>query len=260
MDLLKGKVAIVSGIGPGVGKEVAYAFAREGADVVLAARTASALEEVALGIQKRRQKSLCVPTDISKPEDCTRLVEQAMKTFKRVDVLVNNAFLTHPWGPIEKADFEAWKKILDVNLFGSLRLSQLVIPHMRSQGGGSIVMVNTMSMRIIEPNVGGYASSKGALMTATQTLAKEIGPDGIRVNSVVPGYIWSDKMEAYFRHLANEQGRKYEEVRAEVESKTALHHIPDSTEIADAVLFFASDLSRGCTGQALDVNGGHYFH
>ena len=260
MELLKGRVAIVSGIGPGVGKEVAYAFAREGADVVLAARTASALEQVALGIQKRRQKALCVPTDIAKPEDCQRLIELAVKQFGRVDVLVNNAFLTHPWGPIESADFEAWKRILDVNLFGSLRLSQLVIPHMRRRGGGSIVMVNTMSMRIIEPNVGGYASSKAALMTATQTLAKEIGPDGIRVNSVVPGYIWSDKMEAYFQHLANEQGRKYEEVRAEVENKTALHHIPDSTEIADAVLFFASDLSRGCTGQALDVNGGHYFH
>jgi NAD(P)-dependent dehydrogenase (short-subunit alcohol dehydrogenase family) len=192
------------------------------------------LEEVALGIQKRRQKSLCVPTDISKPEDCQRLVEQAMKQFGRVDVLVNNAFLTHPWGSIESADFEAWKKILDVNLFGSLRLSQLVIPHMRRQGGGSIVMVNTMSMRIIEPNVGGYASSKGALMIATQTLAKEVGPDKIRVNSVVPGYIWSDKMEAYFRHLANEQAAAYEEVRARCERDGAASH-PDSTEIADAV-------------------------
>jgi NAD(P)-dependent dehydrogenase (short-subunit alcohol dehydrogenase family) len=260
MELLKGRVAIVSGIGPGVGKEVAYAFAREGADVVLAARTPSALEEVALGIQKRRQKSLCVPTDISKPEDCQRLVEQAMKQFGRVDVLVNNAFLTHPWGSIESADFEAWKKILDVNLFGSLRLSQLVIPHMRRQGGGSIVMVNTMSMRIIEPNVGGYASSKGALMIATQTLAKEVGPDKIRVNSVVPGYIWSDKMEAYFKHLATERRMSYEAVLDEVAKRTALHHIPDSTEIADAILFFASDLSRGCTGQALDVNGGHFFH
>jgi NAD(P)-dependent dehydrogenase (short-subunit alcohol dehydrogenase family) len=260
MELLKGRVAIVSGIGPGVGKEVAYAFAREGADVVLAARTSSALEEVALGIQKRRQKALCVPTDIAKPEDCQRLVDLAVKQFKRVDVLVNNAFLTHPWGPIEQANFADWQKILDVNLFGSLRLSQLVIPHMRRQGGGSIVMVNTMSMRIIEPNVGGYASSKAALMTATQTLAKEVGPDGIRVNSVVPGYIWSDKMEAYFRHLAQEQQRSYEAVHAEVANKTALHHIPESSEIADAVLFFASELSRGCTGQALDVNGGHYFH
>jgi NAD(P)-dependent dehydrogenase (short-subunit alcohol dehydrogenase family) len=176
MDLLKGRVVIVSGIGPGVGKEVAYACAREGADVVLAARTASALEEVALGIQKRRQKALCVPTDIAKPEDCQRLVETAIKQFKRVDVLVNNAFLTHPWGAIESANFDDWKKILDVNLFGSLRLAQLVIPQMRRQGGGSIVMVNTMSMRIIEPNAGGYASSKAALMTATQTLAKEVGP------------------------------------------------------------------------------------
>jgi NAD(P)-dependent dehydrogenase (short-subunit alcohol dehydrogenase family) len=260
MELLKGRVVIVSGIGPGVGKEVAYACAREGADVVLAARTASALEEVALGIQKRRQKALCVPTDIAKPDDCQRLVETAIKQFKRVDVLVNNAFLTHPWGAIESANFDDWKKILDVNLFGSLRLAQLVIPQMRRQGGGSIVMVNTMSMRIIEPNAGGYASSKAALLTATQTLAKEVGPDGIRVNSVVPGYIWSDKMEAYFRNLAKEQRRSYEEVHAEVANKTALHHIPDSSEIADAVLFFASDLSRGCTGQALDVNGGHYFH
>src|SRR4029077_3922329 len=125
----------------------------------------------------------------------------------RVDVLVNNAFLTHPWGSIEKADFEAWKKILDVNLFGPPRLSQLVIPHMRRQGGGSIVMVNTMSMRIIEPNVGGYAASRAALMTATQPLAREVGPDGIRVNSIVPGYIMSDKMEAYFRHLAQQQSR-----------------------------------------------------
>ena len=260
MDLLKGRIVIVSGIGPGVGKEVAYACAREGADVVLAARTASALEEVARGIQKRRQKALCVPTDIAKPADCQRLVELAVKQFGRVDVLVNNAFLTHPWGPIESADFEAWKKILDVNLFGSLRLAQLVIPYMRRQGGGSIVMVNTMSMRIIEPNVGGYASSKGALMTATQTLAKEVGPDGIRVNSVVPGYIWSDKMEAHFKQLAEKQGRPYEEIHREVASKTALNHIPDSSEIADAVVFFASDLSRACTGQALDVNGGHYFH
>jgi NAD(P)-dependent dehydrogenase (short-subunit alcohol dehydrogenase family) len=260
MELLKGKVVIVSGIGPGVGKEVAYACAREGADVVLAARTPSALEEVALGVQKRRQKSICVPTDIAKPDDCRRLVDAAVKQFGRVDVLVNNAFLTHPWGPIETANFEDWKKILDVNLFGSLRLSQLVIPHMKRRGGGSIVMVNTMSMRIIEPNVGGYASSKAALMTATQTLAKEVGPDGIRVNSVVPGYIWSDKMEAHFRNLAKEQGKSYEQVHHEVSAKTALHHIPESAEIADAVVFFASDLSRACTGQALDVNGGHYFH
>jgi NAD(P)-dependent dehydrogenase (short-subunit alcohol dehydrogenase family) len=206
------------------------------------------------------RRALGLATDIAVPADCQRLVDATVAEFGRVDVLVNNAFLTHPWGAIETADFEAWKRILDVNLFGSLRLSQLVLPHMRRQGGGSIVMVNTMSTRIIEPNVGGYASSKGALMIATQTLAREVGPDKIRVNSVVPGYIWSDKMDAYFHHLAKEQGRTYQQVFDDVASRTALRHIPDSAEIADAVLFFASDLARAITGQALDVNGGHYFH
>jgi NAD(P)-dependent dehydrogenase (short-subunit alcohol dehydrogenase family) len=258
--LLQNRIGIVSGIGPGVGRCVALAFAREGADVVLAARTAAALDAVAAEVRALGRRAVCVPTDIAEPADCQRLVDTAVAELGRVDVLVNNAFLTHPWGPIESADFEAWKRILDVNLFGSLRLSQLVIPHMRRQGGGSIVMVNTMSMRIIEPNVGGYASSKAALMTATQTLAKEVGGDKIRVNSVVPGYIWSEKMEAYFQHLATQQGRTYQQVYDDVASRTALHHIPESAEIADAVLFFASDLSRAVTGQALDVNGGHYFH
>jgi NAD(P)-dependent dehydrogenase (short-subunit alcohol dehydrogenase family) len=258
--LLANRVVLVSGIGPGVGRCVAVACAREGADVVLAARTPAALEAVAAEVRAAGRRALAVPTDIAQDGDCEHLVARTLAEFGRVDVLVNNAFLTHPWGPIESANFEDWKRILDVNLFGSLRLSQRVLAPMRRQGGGSIVMVNTMSMRLIEPNVGGYASSKGALLTATQTLAKEVGRDKIRVNSVVPGYIWSEKLEAYFRHLAKERGSTYEEVFEDVASKTALHHIPDSAEVADAVLFFASDLSRAITGQALDVNGGHYFH
>jgi len=258
--LLADRVGIVSGIGPGVGREVALAFARAGAHVALAARTESALEAVAAEVRTLGRQALPVRTDIASAEQCRRLVERTVEHFGRVDVLVNNAFLMYPTTSIERADFAAWQAIFEVNLFGSLRLSQAVVPHMRAAGGGSIVMVNTMSIRIIEPNVGAYAASKGALMTATQTLAKEVGPAGIRVNSVVPGYIWSEKMEAYFRHLAAEQGRTYDEVHADVASRTALHHIPDSAEVADSVLFFASDLSRAVTGQALDVNGGHFFH
>jgi len=258
--LLENRIAIVSGIGPGVGREVALALAREGADIALAARTEATLEAVATEVRALGRRAVCVPTNIAKPEQCGRLVETTVAELGRVDVLVNNAFKMYPTGPIETANFEDWRKILEVNLFGSLRLSQLVIPHMRAQGGGSIVMVNTMSTRIIEPSVGGYASSKSALMIATQTLAKEVGKDKIRVNSIVPGYIWSEKMEAHFHHLAKTEGRSYEAVHEDVASQTALHHIPDSAEIADTVVFFASDLSRAVTGQALDVNGGHYFH
>jgi NAD(P)-dependent dehydrogenase (short-subunit alcohol dehydrogenase family) len=258
--LLAGRVAVVSGVGPGTGRSTALAFAREGADVALAARTVAALEEVAAELRALGRRAVVVPTDVTRPEDCRRLVEAARAELGRIDVLVNNAFRSAPYETVEQASMDDWRRIFDVNLFGSIQLSQAVIPHMRAQGGGSIVMVNSMSTRVIEPRFGGYAASKGALLTAVQTLAKEVGADGIRVNSVVPGYIWGPALRRHFAQLAAQQGTTPEAVRAEVASRTALNRIPDSDEIAAAVLFFASDLSRAVTGQALDVNGGHYFH
>ncbi len=257
--LLADRVVVVSGIGPGVGAEVAVAAAREGADVVLAARSVPMLDETAARVQAHGRRALAVPTDVTDPAQCRRLVDAARDAFGRIDVLVHNAFLSNPVALVEQADLEDWRRIFEVNLFGALRLTQLVTPGMRAAHRGSIVFVNSMSIRIIEPMMGGYAASKGALLTAARTLAKELGPDGIRVNSVVPGYIWSAKMEAYFRRLAGDRGVPWETVRDEVASRTALHHIPDSAEIADAVVFFGSDLSRAVTGQSLDVNGGHYF-
>jgi NAD(P)-dependent dehydrogenase (short-subunit alcohol dehydrogenase family) len=258
--LLQDRVAIVSGIGPGMGRDISLAFAREGAHVVLAARSPQNLEPVAADVRALGRKALPVPTDIAKAEDCTRIVDAAIAEFGRIDVLVNNAFKGGVEPEIEVAKMEYWRQVFDVNVFGSLQLSQLVLPHMKAQGGGSIIFISSMSTRIIEPGMGAYTASKGALMGAAQTLAKEVGKYKIRVNSVVPGYIWSDKLAGYFRYLANQQNRTYEAVFEEISARAALHHIPTSEEIADAVLFFASDLSRAITGQALDVNGGHFFH
>ena len=258
--LLADRIAVVSGIGPGLGREIALACAREGAQVVLAARTAAALEEVAEAVRAGGRRALAVPTDLSRPDECQRLADAARAEFGRVDVLVHNAFLSNPVALVEQADLDDWRRIFEVNLFGALRLTQAIVPAMKAQGSGAIVFVNSMSVRIVEPFMGGYAASKGALMTAAQTLAKELGPAGIRVNTVVPGYIWSAKMEAYFRHLAKERGVSYETVHDDITSRTALRHIPDSAEVADAVVLLASDLARAITGQALDVNGGHFFH
>ena len=258
--LLQDRVGIVSGIGPGMGRDIALAFAREGAHVVLAARTAPALEAVAAEVRALGRRAVCVPTDVARAEDCRRLADTAQAEFGRIDVVVNNAFLSGRYDPVETASMDDWRTVFDVNLFGSIQLSQAVIPYMKAARRGSIVMVNSMSIRIIEPRFGGYAASKAALMAATQTMAKELGTHGIRVNSVVPGYIWSDKLAAYFAQLATQRGTTAEAVKADIASRTALNHIPDSAEIADAVVFFASDLSRVITGQALDVNGGHFFH
>jgi NAD(P)-dependent dehydrogenase (short-subunit alcohol dehydrogenase family) len=257
--LLEGKVAIVSGIGPGMGRDVSLALAREGADVALAARTAPSLEAVAAEIRALGRRALAVPTDIARPEDRKRLAETAHAELGRIDVLVNNAFLSAPYELVESADLDGWRKIFDVNLFGSVGLSQAVVPYMKERGG-SIVMVNSMSMRIVEPRFGGYAASKAALLSAAQTMAKELGGHRIRVNSVVPGYIWGPALERYFQGLAKQRGVTPEAVYAEIASRTALNRIPDSKEIAGAVVFFASDLSSAITGQSLDVNCGHYFH
>jgi len=258
--LLAGRVVVVSGVGPGTGRSVALACAREGADVVLAARTVAAVEEVAGEVRARGRRALAVPTDVARADDCRRLADVARAELGRIDVLVNNAFRSAPYDAVERASMDDWRQIFDVNVFGSIQLSQAVIPHMRAQRGGSIVMINSMSVRVIEPRFGGYAASKGALMTAMQTMAKELGNDGIRVNAVVPGYIWGPALQRWFEQLATERGTTPEAIYAEIAARTALNHIPDSDEIADAVVFFASDLSRAITGQALDVNGGHYFH
>lgn len=258
--LLENRVAIVSGIGPGMGRDISLAFAREGADVVLAARRAASLEDVAAEVRRLGRKALCVPTDIAQPAQCQRLADAAQAEFGRIDVLVNNAFVGGRYDPIEDARMEDWRAVFDVNLFGALELSKAVVKSMKAQGGGSIIFINSMSLRIIEPRFGGYAASKGALMTAAQTMARELGQYKIRVNSVVPGYIWGPALQGYFKQLAKQQGTTPEAVYAEIASRTALNHLPNSEEIAGAVVFFASDLSRVVTGQALDVNGGHYFH
>jgi NAD(P)-dependent dehydrogenase (short-subunit alcohol dehydrogenase family) len=258
--LLRDRVAIVSGIGPGTGRSVALAFAREGAHVVLAARTTGALAELGAEVRALGRKALEVPTDVARSEECQRLAEAARAEFGHADVLVNNAYRSAPYEPVERASMDDWRRIFDVNLFGSIQLSQAVIPLMKEAGGGSIVMVNSMSVRIVEPNFGGYAASKGALMTAVQTMAKELGAHRIRVNSVVPGYIWGPQLQRHFADVARQRGTTPEAVYAEIAARTALNHIPDPDEIADTVVFLASDLARAVTGQALDVNGGHFFH
>src|SRR5262249_51934289 len=156
-------------------------------------------------------------------------------------ILVNNAFKGGLEPLMAEADVIEWRKIFDVNVFGSLQLTQAVVPHMRRQVGGSIVFINSMSMRIIEPKFGGDAPSEGAMVIAAQRLAKELGGDKIRVDSVGPGYSWGPALQGCFKMVAQQQGSTPDAVRDEIAARTALNRIPDSAEIADAVVFFASD-------------------
>jgi NAD(P)-dependent dehydrogenase (short-subunit alcohol dehydrogenase family) len=257
--LLQDKVAVVSGVGPGLGKEIALALAREGASVVMGARTEAYLRDLAVEIDSAGGKAVYAATDITDVEQCRRLVATAVDHFGRIDALVNNAFTPDAFQLFEEVDLDKWRRIFEVNVFGSLQLTQAVIDPMKAQGGGSIVFINSMVIRKILPRQGGYAASKGALMTAAQVLAKELGPHHIRVNSVVPGWMWGPSVEGLFEWRAK-KGPSVQEQYDAVAKDIPLGLIPPDDDCANAVVFFVSDLAAVVTGQALDVNGGEVFH
>lgn len=255
--LLDGKVAFVSGIGPGMGTDIARLFAEHGARLVLGARTPERCEALA---DELGTEALAVRIDVTDRATCDAAVAAAVERFGRLDVLVNNAFHDGDFKRFLDADLDSWKATTEVNLWGTLGLTQAVARQMKEQGdGGRIVMVNTMSTVRIQERFGAYAASKAALATATKTLAKELGAFGIRVNAVHPGYIWGDSVEQYFHWQAQKKGISFDEQYQSVAGETALGYLPHSAEIAGSVLFLASDLARPVTGQALHVNAGHWF-
>jgi NAD(P)-dependent dehydrogenase (short-subunit alcohol dehydrogenase family) len=258
--MLEGRVAIVSGIGPGMGRDISLALARHGADVVLGARTKERLDEVAGEVRALGRRVVVVPTDITSEDDCDRLAAVAQDKLGRVDVLVNNAFLLGPMERLDDAPLDHWRAAVEVNMLGNVRMTNAVVPHMRARGGGSVVFISTMGTQAVVPSLGVYHATKAGVLHAARHFAAELGADGIRVNAVAPGYIMGDALRGWFRSEASERGVPYEEVEAERTSHTALRHIPDSAEIADAVVFFASDLSRAVTGQVLHVDGGMIYH
>jgi NAD(P)-dependent dehydrogenase (short-subunit alcohol dehydrogenase family) len=258
--LLADKVAIVTGVGAGLGKAAAVALAREGATVALVARTESRLREVAQEIDAAGGKTLVVPGSVASADDCARVAETVASELGGIDVLVNSAFRGDKSEPFDQTDLSFWRKVYEVNLWGPLQLAQACVPAMKARGAGSVVNIASMSARLIRPNDGGYSTSKGALLTATKSMAIDLAPHKIRVNAVVPGWIWGPNVQTYVDWQVAERGCTPDEVVAEITSGIPLGEIPPQEDIAEAIVFFASDrMSRMITGQSLDVNGGEFF-
>lgn len=255
--LLEDRVVVVSGVGPGMGRDVALACAGQGAHIVLAARSQDRLDAVAGEVSALGGRVLPVVTDVTDLDQIARLVSLAHTELGGIDVLVNNAFAQPPFESLENMELEDWYASLEINCTAALKMSRAVLPVMRAAGSGSIINIATMSIRSNNPNLGAYAAAKSALTSLTRTMANEVGPDGIRVNAVCPGYIMGDAVRGYLQLQADNAGVTYQEQHDQITSEIALRFIPDSEQIAGAVVFFASPLSCAVTGTSLDVNGGH---
>ncbi len=238
MALLSGTVVVISGVGPGLGRSIALASAREGADLVLAARTAARLDEVAKEVTALGQRAVTVPADITEEQSAAHLAQAALDAFGRVDTLVHNAFAIPPRTSLADADLTA-----------ALAARR-----------GSVVMINSAVLRHSRLPYGGYKMAKSALLALAQSLATELGPQGIRVNSVAPGYIWAGSLKWYFGYLAEQRGVDRQQIYDETAATTDLRKLPEPDEVADAVVFLASSMARAITGQCLDVNSGEFHH
>ena len=256
---LQDKVLVVSGVGPDLGRQIAVRGAAAGADVVLAARTASRLEDVAAEIKELGRRALVVPTDMTVEADAERLATAAVEEFGKVDALVHNALVMPPIADLAKVDLDAVQAGFNNNVISALRMTRLFIPALAATSG-SVVMVNSMVVRFSQRTMGPYKMAKASLLAMAQSLATELGPQGIRVNSVAPGHIWGESLKWYFGYLAKKRGVDPDEIYPETAANIDLGRLPEPDEIADAVLFLASPLARAITGQCLDVNCGEYHH
>jgi NAD(P)-dependent dehydrogenase (short-subunit alcohol dehydrogenase family) len=254
----EGQVAVVTGVGPDVGRSVALGFARHGVDVVLAARDRSRIDQVADEVRKLGRQALSVPTNIADRGECESLIRQAVQRFGGVDLLVQNAHHEGDWRPVAEADIESWKVVFDVNLYGALYLVNAVVPEMRRRGGGSIVLVNSGSLVSTPPALGAYTASKAALAGMARTLAIEVGQWGIRVNGVLLGGVAGENILHAAEWQAAAAGITPEEWLERRKSSLPLRSMPTPDQCAGAILFLCSELAAAVTGQHLSINSGQW--
>lgn len=255
--LLRDKVVVVSGVGPGLGRSISLRAAAAGARVVLAARTESRLKEVATEIDSSGGTSLVMPTDITDSRAVDALVAATMDEYGRADVLVNNAFALPSMKPLARTDFDQITASLDLTVLGTLRVIKAFTDPL-AKAAGAIVNINSMVIRHSEPRYGSYKLAKSALLAMSQSLATELGDKGIRINTVAPGYIWDDQLKWYFGEVAKKYGITPEQVYEQTASRSDLKRLPEPDEIAEAVVFLGSPMASAITGHTLDVNCGEY--
>jgi len=262
---LKNKISVITGAGRGIGRSIAFAFAEEGSDLVLVARSPDQIENVAEEIRKKGGKALPVTCDVSGAPDVQNLAKIVQDEFDRVDILVNNAGISRRSKFLE-CDDETWLEVIRINLFGTYLCTKAFLPMMQQMGQGRIINIASTAGKNPVPFNAAYSASKHGVLGLTKSVASEVaitGYPGITVNAICPFYVNTEMFsgpQGYVAKVAEMSGMPAEEVIERAISRNLQHRIIEPEEVAAVAVYLASEEARGITGQALNICGGLIFH
>lgn len=260
MDELVGKVALVTGANRGLGRVISLRLAKAGAQLVLTGRDQAGLEETARLIQEDESLPKISPLichmDLLDPPSVGASVNRAIEVFGRIDILVNNSGITGKSAPLWELSEEEWDLAIDTNLKGPFLASKAVIPAMLRQKSGSIIFIGSVTGKRPLINRSVYAASKLGMVGLMRTLALELGSNGIRVNLISPGFVAGPRLDGVIKTVAEIEKISPEEEEAKWLEMIPLAKFVSPENIAEGVLFFASERSAGITGDDLNISGG----
>ncbi len=250
---LKGKSAIVTGGGRGIGKAIAQGLAKAGARVAITSRKLNELEAVASEIKAFGGEAFPLPSHLGRMEEIQKMVGAVTDRFGRIDILVNNAGTSPAMGTVLDSEERLWETIMNLNLKGVYFTSQAVAKVMKKQGGGKIINIASIDGFRPEPGVSIYSVSKAGVRMITRCFAVELAPFNIQVNTIAPGPISTKMLDSHWFHLPPEEARKGKEAMAQV---TPMRRIGEPDDIAGAAVYLASDASAYTTGTEIVIDGG----
>lgn len=247
--LLEGNAAIVTGSSRGIGREIALAFARHGADVVIHGTREESLQPLRQEILALGGNCVCVAGDIGQYETAQRLAQACLDAFGKIDTLVNNAGINSRYSFLD-LPLEGWDRMLQINLTSAFYTCRCVVPHMLEQGSGCIINMSSSAGKTPHPTSSvSYGVSKAGINSLTQKLAYDLAPHGIRVNALCPGPIETDMSKQWTP-----------EYREKVFSAIPLHRLGKGEDVANAAVFLASEMSAFIVGESININGGKYMN